>query len=218
MTPASLIVFDLDGTLIDSLADLRSAVNATLAELAPEAAPLSDAEVRQFVGDGARTLVSKSLAARGVSATLDDTLAIFLSAYRRGMLDETRLYDGVLEMLDALRPGYTLAVLSNKPGEMCRAILEGLSVADRFACIWGGDDAPKKPDPAGLLKLVADLGVTKATTVMVGDSATDVKTAKAARVRGIGVSYGFDPKGVLAAIPDVVVCSPAELLGALLAG
>ena len=218
MTPARqaawLVAFDLDGTLIDSLADLASAANTMLAQLAPGAAPLSPAEIRGFVGDGAGKLASKTLAARGL-ASKPEALPVFLEAYRRALLDQTRLYDGVLEMLDALRPSHTLAVLSNKPGEMCRAILQGLGVADRFARIWGGDDAPKKPDPAGLSMLVRELGATPATTVMVGDSPNDLRAGRAAGVRGIGVTYGFDPAGVLAENPELVVRSPAELLGLL---
>jgi len=211
----SLVVFDLDGTLVDSLADLAGAANATLARLAPEATALSLTEVRSFVGDGAGKLVSRSLAARGVAANRQEALSIFMTAYRGRLLAETRLYDGIADVLDAIAPGRTLAVLSNKPGELCRTILDGLGVATRFARVWGGDDAPKKPDPAGLSRLVAELGATRATTLMIGDSPNDVKAGRAAGVRSVGVGYGFDPAGTRAEEPDAWITAPRELVALL---
>ncbi len=208
-----LVVFDLDGTLIDSARDLAAAVNAMLGHLAPGSEPLSDEAVRAFVGDGARKLVGRSLAGREIQIPLETALPIFLEAYRHCMLERTRLYPGVREALDALRGTHTLAVLSNKPGEMSRAILAGLGVADRFACIYGGDDVPKKPDPAGLLQLVRELDVSPSDTLMVGDSANDIRTGRAAGVRTVGVSYGFDPQGTEAEKPDALLANLAELPG-----
>jgi phosphoglycolate phosphatase len=206
-----LVVFDLDGTLIDSAPDLAAAVNAMLGKLAPEAAPLAEAEVRSFVGDGARTLMQRSLAARAPSLAVEDALSVFLDEYRARMLHRTRLYPGAREALDALAGAHTLAVLSNKPGAMSRAILDGLGVADRFARICGGDEVPRKPDPAGLRQLVAELGATPEETAMVGDSANDVRTGRAAGARTVGVSYGYDSAGAVAQRPDVVVSDLREL-------
>jgi phosphoglycolate phosphatase len=206
-----LVVFDLDGTLIDSARDLAAAVNAMLGRLAPGSEPLSDEAVRSFVGDGARKLVARSLAGREIQIPLETALPVFLEAYRHCMLERTHLYPGVREALDALRGSRTLAVLSNKPGEMCRAILAGLGVADRFARIYGGDDVPKKPDPAGLLLLVRELDASPEQTLMVGDSANDMRTGRAAGVRTVGVSYGFDRSGTEAEKPDALLANLAEL-------
>jgi phosphoglycolate phosphatase len=205
MKAVRLLVFDLDGTLVDSLADIASAANATLRRLAPGVAPLAKEEVRAFVGDGARQLVERCLAARGLSHAADEILPLYLETYRAGLLVETRLYPGVAEALDALR-GRTLAVLTNKPGDFSRTILEGLGIAGRFARIWGGGDVPaKKPDPAGLLALVAALDAKPDEAVLVGDSAVDVRTARAAGIVSIGVRYGFDPEGLERERPDVQI-------------
>jgi phosphoglycolate phosphatase len=210
-----LIVFDLDGTLIDSARDLAAAVNTMLVRLRPGSAPLTDEEVRSFVGDGARKLVARSLDGRSVGVPLEAALPVFLEAYGTCMLQTTRLYPGVRETLDALRASRTLAVLSNKPGEMSRAILAGLGVADRFARIYGGDDVPKKPDPAGLLQLISELGTEPSQALMVGDSANDIRTGRAAGVRTAGVTYGFDREGTEAETPDLLVTDLRELVADL---
>jgi phosphoglycolate phosphatase len=204
MTPAArLLVFDLDGTLVDSLGDITRAVNLMVSRIAPAAAPFSREEVRAFVGDGARQLVERSLAARGVRDSPDAVLPMYLEGYRGGLLVETRLFPGVAEALERLR-GHTLAVLTNKPGDLSRAILEGLGVAGSFALIWGGGDvASKKPDPRGLLALIEELGARPEEAIFVGDSPVDVRTARSAGVRSVGVSYGFDPEGLAAEPPDV---------------
>ena len=199
-----LIVFDLDGTLIDSTQDLASAVNATLARLAPGSAPLPIEVVRAFIGNGARELMARSLAELGVEAPLDDAYSIFLERYRDCMLDTTRLHRGVEPALARLA-SRTLAVLSNKPGELSREILSGLGVAGRFARIYGGGDVPgRKPDPAGLLRLMEETGVAGSGTLMVGDSPVDVRTGRAAGAGTVGVTYGLDPDGLAAEGPDLV--------------
>jgi phosphoglycolate phosphatase len=206
-----VIVFDLDGTLVDSAPDLTSAVNAMLEALAPAAAPLGEAEVRSFVGDGARTLITRTLQSRSLPLAPDRALFVFLEAYRARLLTATRLYPGVAEALDALRRTHTLAVLSNKLGDMSRSILRGLGVADRFARVTGGDEVPRKPDPAGLLALLGELGSSPEQAAMVGDSANDVRTGKAAGARTVGVRYGYDARGVVAQRPDVVLDDPRQL-------
>jgi phosphoglycolate phosphatase len=202
---ARLVVFDLDGTLVDSSRDLATATNAALAAVAPGVPPLSLAVVRSFVGEGAGVLIARSLAQAGIRKTAEEVLPTFLDRYRRCLLDTTRLYPGVLETLDRLA-GRTLAVLTNKPGDMSRAILAGLGVAGRFARIYGGGDFPgRKPDPAGLLLLLDELGVRPEEAVLVGDSAVDVRTGRAAGVPTVGVTYGLNPESLREAPPDVTI-------------
>jgi len=210
---AALVVFDLDGTLVDSAEDLADAVNATLDRIAPGAPPLPKDQIRGFVGQGARSLVERALRAASLPQGADGVLPLFMDIYGRHLLDKTRLYPGVAEALDALG-GYTLAVLTNKPGPMSRTILEGLGVARRFARICGPDDVPaRKPDPAGLLQLMGEAGAAPSATAMVGDSAIDVLTGRAAAVRTVGVSYGLDAIGLRAEPPDVVLDDLRELPG-----
>jgi len=206
-----LVVFDLDGTLIDSARDLAAATNAALARFGPGRPPLPEAVVRSFVGEGARLLLERSLAHAGIDAPVEDVLPVFRECYREHLLDSTVLYPGVAEALEALSDR-TLAVLTNKPGDFSRAILEGLGVATRFARVWGADDVPaRKPDPAGLLRLRRELGARPVETRVVGDSPIDVATARAAGVGVVGVTYGLDPEGVRAAGPDRLIDDLREL-------
>jgi len=210
MSPVRLVVFDLDGTLIDSSRDLASGVNAMLARLAPRHAPLPLDDVQRFIGDGARKLVERSLAAVGLQTPLEEAVPLFLAEYGQRLLQATRLYPGVLETLDRLRPRQ-LAVLTNKPGGFSRTILEGLGVADRFVRVYGGDDVPRKPDPAGLLRLLEETGCRADEALMVGDSANDVLTGRAAGVATVGVLGGFDPAGLDAQRPDHLLPGLASL-------
>lgn len=209
-----LVVFDLDGTLVDSTQDLATAVNATLDEIAPGTQALPTDVVRSLVGNGARNLVEQSLLRAGLARPVDAVLARFLAHYRGCLLDTTRLYPGVAEGLEAVaaRPGVSLAVLSNKPGELCRAILAGLGVAHHFARIAGGGDLPgRKPDPAVLLRLIAELGFRPDEALMVGDSPVDVRTARAAGVAVLGVAWGLDPGSLKGAPPDRILNALNEL-------
>jgi phosphoglycolate phosphatase len=206
-----LVVFDLDGTLVDSAGDLAAAVNATLRHFSPATPPIPLEKVRAFVGDGAAMLVARTLAAAQVDVSKEAALPVFLECYEARLLDTTVLYPGVRESLDALGDR-TLAVLTNKPGAMSRRILEGLGVAGRFARICGAGDVPaKKPDPAGLQMLLGDAGIPPAAAVLVGDSAIDVRTGRAAGVRTVGVTYGFDPTSLQVARPDVLIGDLREL-------
>jgi phosphoglycolate phosphatase len=209
MKDAQLVVFDLDGTLVDSSYDLCTGVNRMLANVG--APPLEHAEVRSFVGEGAKRLIEKAKAARGLTQDIETLLPTFLAAYREVLLDQTRLYPGIDALLGHLAPR-RLAVLTNKPGDMSRAILSGLGVAHRFDWIWGAGDFPgRKPDPAGLRMLVAAAGVAPSEAVFIGDSAIDVETARGAGVRAIGVTYGFHPESLDAAPPDVRIDRPGDL-------
>jgi phosphoglycolate phosphatase len=208
---ARLLVFDLDGTLVDSTRDLAAATNAALQQAAPGAPEVPLAAVVRFVGEGARLLIERSLRHAGLDLDADQVLPLFLDCYGKRLLDTTRLYPGVAEGLDALA-ARTLAVLTNKPGPFSRTILEGLGVASRFARIWGaGDVSERKPAPSGLLRLAAELGARREETLMIGDSVTDVATARAAGIAVVGVAWGLDPPGLRAAEPDRILEDPGQL-------
>jgi phosphoglycolate phosphatase len=210
-----LVVFDLDGTLVDSARDLATGVNEALARVAPGAPPLPLDVVKTFVGDGAAVLIARTLRRAGLDLPKEKVLPVFLECYATHLLDTTRLYPGVLETLDLLADR-TLAVLSNKPGELSRTLLGGLGVAERFVRIWGPDDAgAHKPDPGGLLRLLADLGFAGAESAMVGDSGADVVAGRAAGMRTIGATWGLNPASLLAQSADRTIADiralPTEL-------
>jgi phosphoglycolate phosphatase len=212
---ARLVVFDLDGTLIDSSRDLATAVNRALRRVAPRAPALPEDLVRSFIGSGAGLLITRSLAAAGLNDPVGEVLPVFLEEYSRCLLDETRLYPGAEDALDALA-GRALAVLTNKPGDLSRAILAGLGVGDRFFRIYGaGDVETRKPDPGGLLRIASEAGVEAGAAVMVGDSAIDIRTGRAAGTLTVGVTYGFDADSFREDPPDLLVSRLTELAGRL---
>jgi phosphoglycolate phosphatase len=207
-----LVVFDLDGTLIDSRADIGSGLNEALDRVHPGTPPLTPEQVRSMIGEGALLLVTKALRATGHGDAPRDVLPVFLDCYRERLLDETRLYPGVRETLEALR-GRPMAVLTNKPGDLSRTIVRGLGIDGFFGRVCGGGDVPeKKPDPGGLRRLIQEAGARAEESVMVGDSPIDVATGRAAAVRTVGVTYGFDPEGLRAAGPDVLIDRLPDLL------
>jgi phosphoglycolate phosphatase len=192
MSRFSLIVFDLDGTLVDSRRDLAEAVNQVLVERGCR--PLAEEAIGQMVGDGAAMLVARALDAADCPCRLDDALGRFLEAYSSRLLTFTRPYPGIPVALDALRRRADLAVLTNKPLAATRAILEGLDLARYFApeLTLGGDGPlPRKPDPSGLLHLIARTCGTPQSAVLVGDSFIDWRTAQAAGTAICIARYGF---------------------------
>jgi phosphoglycolate phosphatase len=201
----ALIVFDLDGTLVDSSRDLADAMNAALHRLEPTVVALDVDVVRSFIGSGARNLVAKSLVHAGVALPPDDVLPVFLEEYDKRLTASTRFYPGVEETLDRLS-AHALAVLTNKPGDMSRRILDALGAGSRFFRVYGGGDLPsRKPDPEGLMRLMAESMASPRTTVMVGDSAIDVRTGRGAGAWTVGVRYGFDPESLVSEPPDALL-------------
>jgi phosphoglycolate phosphatase len=190
-----LIVFDLDGTLVDSRRDLADSANELIVELG--GAPLTEEAIGRMVGEGARLLVQRALrAARldhaAAGGVLPRTVARFLEIYDTRLLRHTRPYPGIDRALAAARPLARLAVLTNKPCRPTEAVLEGLGLRAMFDDVIGGDgEWPRKPDPAGLRHLMARAGAPPSATLFVGDSVIDHETAARAGVRCCLASYGF---------------------------
>ena len=210
-----LFVFDLDGTLIDSRLDLIHSVNAMMRHLdRPE---LPGDVVASYVGDGAPMLVRRALGDPEDQNQLDRGLQYFLEYYREHKLDYTHLYDGVKETLAAIRQSQNgrprhMAVLTNKPVNPSRAIVEALGVAEFFTSVYGGNSFPtKKPHPHGLLTILKETNSAPEESVMIGDSSIDIVTGRNASLWTCGVTYGFAPHTLDDAKPDVVVDTPQEL-------
>jgi phosphoglycolate phosphatase len=211
-----LLIFDLDGTLIDSRLDLVHSVNAALRHIGRPALP--DDVIASYVGDGAPILIQRALGGETVlEATVRQGLQFFLSYYREHKLDHTTVYAGVKEALTVVQQTSNgtprkLAVLSNKPVVPSRLIVEALGLGPFFKQIYGGNSfATKKPDPEGARKLLDENGVRPEEAAIVGDSHVDVETGRNAGLWTVGVSYGFAPHTLLENPPDVLVDTPYEL-------
>lgn len=223
-----LLVFDLDGTLIDSAQDLCNSVNATLAHFGKR--HLEDTQIAGFIGDGALMLVRRALAFEHGGAVSEEFLetayAFFLDYYRAHKLDFTYAYEGVLEALAALKDlsersqqPRTMAVLTNKPVRPAQDICAALGLSPHFLHIYGGNSfATKKPNPEGLLALMAQTCSAPAETVLIGDSMVDVQTARNAGAWAIGCTFGLAPETLLSHQPDVLVDSPKDWTKALISG
>jgi len=184
-----LIAFDLDGTLVDSRRDLADSANQLIEELGGLA--LSEEAIGRMVGEGAALLVRRALDAAGLGEH-PESLARFLDIYDTRLLNHTRLYDGIADVVRRAQPHARLTVLTNKPGGPSERILEALGLRDLFHEVVGGDGPyPRKPDPAGLLAMMASAGTTADQTLLVGDSPIDLETARRAAARCCLVSYGF---------------------------
>jgi phosphoglycolate phosphatase len=214
-----LLVFDLDGTLIDSRKDLANSVNAMLAHLGrPE---LPEDVIASYIGDGAGMLVRRALGDPEDEDSVESALNFFLGYYREHKLDYTHVYPGVIESLDALSQapdGTTrqMAVLTNKPIGPSEAICEALGLSPYFFRIYGGNSfSTKKPDPQGLKALIREAGIDPFETLMIGDSDIDVLTARSAGAWALGCRFGLAPHTLDAAEPDCLVDSAADWTEAL---
>jgi phosphoglycolate phosphatase len=207
-----LLIFDLDGTLIDSKRDLADSVNAMRVYLREP--PLTDETVYSYVGNGAPVLVRRALPGRD-EEEIQHGLAFFLEYYRDHMLDATTLYPGVREALDELLAAdVKMAVLTNKPVRFSEHLIKGLGLDGHFFRIYGGNSfEEKKPHPKGIELLMQESGIGRDETIMVGDSAVDILTARNAQVRACGVSWGFQPETFAEAPPDFVIDKMSELVG-----
>lgn len=208
MPARPLVVFDLDGTLADTAADLIAVLNGLLAEDGLPGMPIEQAGA--LIGAGARALISRGFARAGrelAPERLEALFDAFLSRYEREICTHTRLYPGVEATLGRLEAaGFGLAVCTNKPERHSRLLMEALGVAGRFAAICGRDTFPfSKPDPRHLTETIARAGGDPARAVMVGDSLTDIATAKAAGVPVIAVPFGYTDVPVAELEPDLVV-------------
>jgi phosphoglycolate phosphatase len=200
-----LLIFDLDGTLVDSRLDLANAVNATLVHMGMER--LANERVYSYVGNGAPVLIRRALGEQATEQEVQEALEYFLEFYREHDLDHTVLYPGVKESLDRLHDaGKRMAVLTNKPVAMSKAIVEGLGTGRYFFRVYGGNSFEfKKPNPIGIATLMAECGIGPEASLMIGDSSVDVHTARNAGIRCCGVSYGFQPETLTDPAPDLLV-------------
>lgn len=210
-----LIIYDLDGTLIDSRLDIAEAVNGTLREMGLRELPIE--QVSSFVGEGVTNLMRRALevAAQGPLPPLERSIRLFRRRYGEHLLDRTCLYPSVQKVLDFFKDRMQ-AVITNKPEDFTRTILAGLGIDSYFFCIVGGDQGfPKKPSPEAVHEIIRSAGVGAGETLLVGDSRTDVETGRNAGVRTVAVTYGFGRREELEKVkPDLILSDLEELMNA----
>lgn len=213
-----LLIFDLDGTLVDSQLDLAHSVNAMLRHYHRAELPVH--MISGFIGDGAPMLVRRALGDPDNGDFFREALDFFIRYYREHKLDNTYVYPGMKEALEAIRSSadgrVKMAVLTNKPVIPSKGIVEGLGLKDFFFEVYGGNSFPtKKPDPQGAVKLMEQAGASPAETVMIGDSHNDTLTARNAGMWSVGCTYGLSPQSLELVPPDLLIDSPGELAEAL---
>ena len=203
------LVFDLDGTLIDSKLDLALSIDATLKHMGR--ASLPHELIYSYVGNGAAVLVRRALGDTVTDAEAEEGNRFFLAYYREHMLDNTVTYPGVREALEALGH-HPMAVLTNKPVRFSEKILEGLRIASHFRYVYGGNSfETKKPDPHGMNTILRAFEIEPRQAMLVGDSDVDVRTARNAGAWACGVSYGLGLESMRAHPPDLMLDNLAEL-------
>jgi len=204
-----LLIFDLDGTLVDSKKDLTSSVNYVRSTFGLSA--LTEDQIAGFIGDGAQMLIRRALGMQASEADVQSGVQLFLSYYREHMLDASVLYPGVDETLKRLSD-CRLAVLTNKPIRFSRTMLEGLGILGHFAAVYGGNSfEKKKPDPIGVFQILQDTQAQLEDTWMIGDSSVDVLTGRNAGVRTCGVSWGYAVETFAHTPPDFLIHRFGEL-------
>ncbi|MCR4266680.1 phosphoglycolate phosphatase [Nitratireductor sp. ZSWI3] len=211
---APIIVFDLDGTLVDTAPDLLDSLNHCLATTGIE--PVHDAEINRIVGFGSRVMIERAFSVRQKSLApgqLDALQALFLDHYTENVPGRSRPYPGVLEAIERFQAaGYATAICTNKLEGMSLALLEALGLARHFRAICGGDTFPvRKPDPGHLLGTIAMAGANPERAVMVGDSRTDIDTAKAAGIPVVAVDFGYTDRHVREFEPSRIISHFDEL-------
>jgi phosphoglycolate phosphatase len=204
-----VLIFDLDGTLVDSKKDLAASVNHVREQF--QRTPLTEAQIAGLIGGGAQDLIRKVLGPEAPPAQLQEALHLFLSYYRAHMLDRTVLYPGVRETLDRLQD-FRLAVLTNKPVHFSCSMLDGLGIYRYFSAVYGGNSFEnKKPDPVGIYQILSDTRGHRERTWMIGDSSVDVRTGRNAGVMTCGVTYGYAPETFKENPPDFEIDQFSEL-------
>ncbi len=208
------IIFDLDGTLADTMDDLKTAMNSALAILGYE--PRTKFELLNFINNGSREFVRRSLptAVQTEDFIIDSTLEIYGQEYEKCFCDKTHAYPGVYETVQVLKnEGFKLGILSNKPDRFVKTIAARLFGIDTFDFVLGQSDLPHKPDPTSALFVAKMIGVKPSRCIFVGDSDVDIKTAKNAKMRSIGVSWGYRSADLLAQTgADYIAATPAEII------
>jgi phosphoglycolate phosphatase len=209
-----LLIFDLDGTLVDSRVDLANSINAMLRHFGRPELPCE--VIANYIGDGAPMLVRRSLGDPDDEQFVTGAIQFFLAWYREHKLDNTYVYPGIFAALDRLcaagGPPRKLAVLSNKPVNPSRIIVDALGLGKYFFQVYGGDSFhTKKPDPFGALQLAAEAGVRREQCAILGDSQNDVLTAHNAGMWSVGLRYGLAPQSLEITPPDVLVDTPEEI-------
>ncbi len=204
------LIFDLDGTLIDSKLDLALSVNAALAHLGRTGLPHE--QIFSYVGRGAPALIAQALGGQASQEDCARGLQFFIKYYSAHKLDNTVLYPGVREALDALK-GMPMAVYTNKPVRVSRSIVEELGIADYFRVVHGGNSFErKKPDPMGVESILREFGAAPTQAMFVGDSEVDVQTARNAGTWVCGVTYGFGSHRLAEYPPDLLVDNLIEMI------
>ncbi|MBI4876100.1 MAG: HAD-IA family hydrolase [Acidobacteria bacterium] len=213
-----LVIFDLDGTLVDSKLDLAHSVNATRGHMG--LAPLEHETVYSYVGNGAPVLIRRALGPQASEADVEHALDFFLAYYHEHRLDYTRPYPGVEAALGRLRAaGVRMAVLTNKPVRISQMIVDGLGLGSHFFRVYGGNSfEQKKPHPMAVDKLIEESGAARERTLLVGDSGVDVRTARNAGVLCAGVTYGFQPETLVEEAPDYLLDRMEQVADLVLQG
>jgi phosphoglycolate phosphatase len=205
-----VLIFDLDGTLVDSKKDLTASVNHIRHEF--DLPDLTEDEIAGFIGNGALMLIRQALGPKATETSVQTGLQMFLSYYRAHMLDSSTLYSGVRDTLDHLREFAKLAVLTNKPVHFSCAMLDGLGIYKHFVSVYGGNSFDhKKPDPIGVFQILSDTNGHRERTWMIGDSAVDVLTGKNALIRTCGVTYGYATGTFEQTPPDFLIDNFSDL-------